>query len=95
MNAYRDQWVEEAKGTLGLSDAALAVAMTLAKSVGIGRIAFTNWQHVNRSLSRPVRDIAVLDQVRELQQFGLLGRFQGNRYDQSRGWPLIIPAVEV
>lgn len=94
MNAHLDNWLEEVNRDGGLSAEAVAVAVALSRSVGIGRIAFTNWQRLNTSLGRKRTDNGVLAIVRELQVAGYLGRYQGNRFDQSRGWSLTFPEVD-
>lgn len=68
---------------------------TLSRFVGIGTLAFADWQKVNVAMDRDRMDKAVLTEIRELQDAGYLGRFQGNRYNQSRGWPLLLPEEEV
>jgi hypothetical protein len=93
MNAHLNSWLEEIEGNGELSTDARAVAVALSRSVGIGRIAFTNWQRLNVSLGRARTDNTVLSTVRELQAAGHLGRYQGNRFDQSRGWSLIVSEV--
>ncbi|MET3945795.1 hypothetical protein ABIB49_000470 [Arthrobacter sp. UYCu512] len=91
MNAHLNTWLTEIEGDHELSSDARAVALALSRSVGIGRIAFTNWQRLNTSLGRNRTDNEVLFVVRELQAAGYLGRYQGNRFDQSRGWSLTFP----
>jgi hypothetical protein len=87
-------WLAKVASDGELSAEAGAIAVALSRSVGIGRIAFTNWQRLNTSLGRNRTDKAVLATVRELQAAGYLGRYQGNRFDQSRGWSLTLPQVE-
>jgi hypothetical protein len=93
MNEHLNTWLTEVAGDGDLSTEAGAVAVALSRSVGIGRIAFTNWQRLNISLERNRTDKEVLATVRELQAAGYLGRFQGNRFNQSRGWSLTLPRV--
>lgn len=95
MNLHRDKWMQLVLDETTLSPDAKATAEVIAGSVGIGRIGFTNWQKVNRLLSRPSTDAAVHGHLRELKECGFLGRYMGNRFHQSRGWPLLIPGEEV
>lgn len=95
MNAFRDTWLQAIGNDDVISAESQRVAAALSRSVGIGRISFTNWQRLNGSLGRQRADGNVLVSIRELQGAGYLGRFQGNRYDQSRGWSLLLPGEEV
>ncbi|AOT03280.1 hypothetical protein [Arthrobacter sp. U41] len=94
-NPHLDRWLEVVGGDNELSSEALAAAVVLARTVGLGRVTFTNWQRVNDSLGRHRTDPAVFDTIRELQVAGYVGRFQGNRYNKSRGWSLTIPEGEL
>jgi hypothetical protein len=94
MNGYLSMWLTDVGADRELSGEAGDVAIALSRSVGIGRIAFTNWQRLNTTLGRDRTDKEVLATVRELQAAGYLGRYQGNRFDQSRGWSLTLPQVE-
>lgn len=95
MNAYRDLWLDTIDKDETLSSVACSVASVIAESVGIGRVAFTDWQRVNVALGRKRTDYGVFDSLRELQSAGYLGRFQGNKYNHSRGWSLSVPEVEL
>lgn len=91
MNAFLDTWLQIVAADDAVSPEAQDVAVALSRSVGLGRISFTNWQRLNVTLGRHRTDSTVLAHVRELQAMGYLGRFQGNRYNQSRGWSLGLP----
>lgn len=95
MNLFLNQWLDELDKQGSLSAGAIAVGRALSRFVGIGRLAFANWQKLNVALDRDRMDKAVLAEIRELQEAGYLGRFQGNRYNQSRGWSLLLPGREV
>lgn len=95
MNIFLNQWLNELENQESLSVGAAAVGRALSRFVGIGRLAFANWQKLNVVLGRDRMDKAVLREIRELQEAGYLGRFRGNRYNQSRGWSLLLPDREV
>lgn len=95
LNAFLIHWLSEVGDQEDLSPSAKAVGAALSRFVGIGKLAFANWQKVNVALSRDRMDKTVLADIRELQEAGYLGRFQGNRYNQSRGWSLLLPEGEV
>jgi hypothetical protein len=95
MNLFLNQWLDELGDQQGISVGAREVGSALARFVGIGRLAFGNWQKLNIALGRDRMDKVVLGEIRELQETGYLGRFQGNRYNQSRGWALTLPEGEV
>lgn len=94
MNPYRLQWIERVRSDDSLSTNAKCVADVLASAGVFGQVALTNWQNANCSLKRPARDVAIHGQIRELQSAGYLGRYQGNKYNQSRGWRLFLPEEE-
>ncbi|WP_143111410.1 hypothetical protein [Arthrobacter sp. ov118] len=54
----------------------------------------TNWRKLNLALGKSAGDTKVLDHIKELQAAGYLGRYQGNKYNQSRGWSLYLPEEE-
>ncbi|BCW72412.1 hypothetical protein [Arthrobacter sp. NicSoilB8] len=95
VNPFLDRWLEVVGGDSQLSPEAFMVATVLARSVTLGRVAFTNWQRVNVSLGRQRTDFGVFESIRELQTAGYLGRFQGTRYNKSRGWSLFLPEQEL
>lgn len=95
MNTFLNHWLMEVGDQENLSASAKAVGAALSRFVGIGKLAFANWQKVNVALGRERMDKTVLADIRELQEAGYLGRFQGNRYNQSRGWSLLLPEGEV
>lgn len=94
MNPYRVQWLDRVQADGSLSAGAKCVAGVLAFAGVFGQVALTNWQATNRMLKRPSRDQEVLNQILELQMAGYLGRYQGNKYNQSRGWHLFLPEEE-
>jgi hypothetical protein len=95
LNPFLARWLDAVAGDQCLSPEASIVAAVMAESVGVGRISFTNWQQVNASLGRGRREHGVFESIKELQSAGYLGRFQGNRYNKSRGWSLLIPGAEL
>ncbi|WP_458107683.1 hypothetical protein M1D51_19455 [Arthrobacter sp. R3-55] len=94
LNPYLDCWIAAVTGDTAISAEALLVANALSRSVGIGRVALTDWQRLNRYLGRESRDPRVHSNLRELQTAGYLGRHQGNMYHSSRGWRIQLPEEE-
>ncbi|WP_284763920.1 hypothetical protein [Arthrobacter sp. efr-133-R2A-63] len=94
MNPYRIQWINRIRFDDSLSVNAKAVAEILVSAGVCGQVALTNWQRVNRALGKSSGDLAVRHQIKELQAAGYLGRYQGNKYNQSRGWRLYLPEEE-
>lgn len=94
MNPYRPQWLDRVRSDCALSAGAQSVASVLAFAGVFGCVALTNWQDANRTLKRPLRDPEIHLQIQELQAAGYLGRYQGNKYNQSRGWRLYLPEEE-
>ncbi|MCW3768778.1 hypothetical protein OCL88_20090 [Paenarthrobacter sp. PAE-2] len=94
MNPYRVKWISRVHSDHSLSTGVKSVADVLASAGVFGQVALTNWQNINRNLKRPPRDTLVHRQIEELQQAGYLGRYQGNKYNQSRGWRLYLPEEE-
>lgn len=94
-NPLLNRWLHAIASDNSLPLEALEVANVMAWSVGIGRVAFTNWQMINTALGRNRTDYGVFESIKQLQSAGYLGRFQGNRYNQSRGWSLMVPGEEL
>ncbi len=90
-NPYRDLWLGTINTDDSLSPDVSGVAVVSGNSVGIGPIAFTNWQWLNLALGRRRTDFQVFTSIRELQAAGYFGRHQGNRYNHSRSWSLSLP----
>lgn len=95
VNPFRDHWLATINADETLSSDDRHVASILAEAVGIGRVALTNWQRVNIALGRERTDNQVFVSIRELQAARYLGRYQGNRYNHSRGWSLSLPEMEL
>lgn len=94
MNPYRVHWISRINSDSCLSADAKGVANLLVLAGVFGLVASTNWRRLNLSLGKPAGDPRVLDQIKELQAAGYLGRYQGNKYNQSRGWRLYLPEEE-
>lgn len=94
-NPFLDRWLHAIASDGSLPPEAREVANVMACSVGIGRVAFTNWQRINTALGCNRTDYGVFESIKQLQSAGYLGRFQGNRYDKSRGWSLMVPEGEL
>ena len=94
MNPYRTRWRTRVHMDKSLSPGAKSVADAFASAGVFGQVALTNWQNTNRALKRPTRDLTILHEIDELQRAGYLGRYQGNMYNQSRGWRLYLPEEE-
>lgn len=91
MNPYRLKWIVRVRIDAALSPASKGVAEVLVTSGVVSPIAMTDWQDINRALRRPPRDPVVRDEITALQAARYLGRWQGNRFKQSRGWRLTLP----
>lgn len=89
--AHRQAWASKVASHGELSPGAKEVAVVLARAGVVSRVACTDWQGINRAVGRPLRDACVHGEIRELQAAGYLGRRQGNRFHQSRGWRLCLP----
>lgn len=94
MNPYRMQWITRARADGCLSAEAKSVAEILVAAGVLGRVALTNWRRVNMDLGKPAGDTRVRVHIQELQAAGYLGRYQGNMFNQSRGWSLCLPEEE-
>lgn len=91
MNPYRLKWIVRVRIDAALSPESKLVAEILVTAGLLSLIAMTDWQDVNRALRRHPRDTLVRTEISELQDAGYLGRWQGNRFAQSRGWRLTLP----
>lgn len=94
MNPYRLQWVTRVRADASLSVGAKSVAENLAFAGVLGRLALGNWRKLNLAEGKAAGDRWALTQIKELQMAGYLGRYQGNKYNQSRGWGLYLPEEE-
>jgi len=93
MNPFLARWLEEIASDGSLPADALGVASVMARSVGIGRVAFTDWQRINAALGRDRRDLAVFETMSELALEGYLDRDADDR--SVYGWSLLIPGAEL
>lgn len=95
MNPFLVDWLLAIASDGSLPSEALQVATVMARSVGIGRASFTDWQRINASLGRERRDLTSLEIMSELQSKGYIDR---NFYDgigrRRYGWTLLIPEGE-
>lgn len=91
MNPYLDLWLEAVASDDSLSAEASMVATVMARSVGIGRVAFTDWQRMNTALGRDRRDLALFEFLLELLSAGYFIRNIDDRFGRSYGWTLLIP----
>lgn len=87
------RWLHAIASDGSLPSEALAVASVMARSAGIGGVAFTNWQRINVALGRNRRDLAVLAIMSELDLAGYLSRAADDRF--VYGWSLLIPGGEL
>lgn len=92
MNRFLTLWLHAIASDGSLPSDAPEVASVMARSVGIGRVAFTDWQRINAALGRNRRDLAVFETMSELELEGYLGRDVENRF--VYGWTLLIPEEE-
>lgn len=93
MNSFLALWLHAIAFDNRLPSEALAVASVMARSVGIGRVSFTDWQRINAALGRDRRDRAVLETMSELELEGYLDRDAEDRF--VYGWSLLIPEGEL
>lgn len=82
-------WLLAVARDASLPSEALAVASVMAGSVGIGRVAFTDWQRINAALGRNRMDLAVFETMSELELGGYLDRDADDQF--VYGWTLLIP----
>lgn len=91
MNPFLDLWLHSIDSDGGLPSEALGVASVMARSVGIGCVAFTDWQRINAALGRNRRDRAVFEIMSELELEGYINRNIDSRFGRNYGWQLLIP----
>lgn len=92
MNPFLVDWLLAIASDGSLPSEALQVASVMARSVGIGRAAFTDWQRINAALGRDKRDLTVSVVMSELVVKGYLDRKMHDRVGRrSYGWTLLIP----
>ncbi len=90
-NTYRDNWLQAVTDEMALSTGTCLVATAIADSLGLGRVAPTNWQKLNAALGRDRRNPAVLTSISELQCAGYLERCLGTGWAHTEGWRLTLP----
>jgi len=94
-NQFLVLWLREIAFDNRLPSEALAVASVMARSVGIGRVALTDWQRINAALGRNRRDLAVFEIMSELALEGYLDRNIDERFGPNYGWSLLMPEGEL
>ncbi len=92
-NLFLVRWLHIIASDGSLPFEALAVATVMARSAGIGRVAFTDWQRINAALGRNRRDLAVFETMSELELGGYLDRDADDLF--VYGWSLLIPDGEL
>ncbi|MHA7301450.1 hypothetical protein [Pseudarthrobacter sp. MDT1-22] len=92
-NQFLVLWLREIAFDNRLPSEALAVASVMARSVGFGRVALTDWQRINAALGRDRRDLAVFEIMSELELEGYLDRDVDDPF--VYGWTLLIPEEEL
>lgn len=95
MNPFVVRWLQTIADDGRLPSDALEVAIVMARSVGIGRVAFTDWQRVNTAIGRNRRDLAVFETMSELALEGYIDRNIDDRFGRNYGWSLLIPEGEL
>lgn len=95
MNPYLDRWLEAIGCDGRLPSEASGVASVMARSVGIGRVAFTDWHRINAALGRHRRDLTVFEIMSEHKLAGYLDRNADDRFGRNYGWSLLIPEGEL
>ena len=88
---FLDLWLEAVASDGSLPSDAPEVASVMARSVGVGRVAFTDWQRINAALRRHRRDLSVLETMSELSLEGYIDRNIDDRFGRNYGWSLHIP----
>lgn len=91
VNPFLDRWLKAIYTDSSLPEDASDVANVMARTVGIGRVAFTDWQRINAALGRPRRDLSVFEIMSELDLEGYLDRNVDDRFGRCYGWTLLIP----
>lgn len=97
-NPFLSRWLHAIASDGSLPPEALAVASVMARSVGIGRVAFTDWQRINAALGQVRRDLTVLAIMSELVLKGYIERKidDDNRFGRGNyGWSLMVPEGEL
>lgn len=95
MDPFLDLWLKAIAGDGSLPSDAPGVASVMARSVGIGRVAFTDWQRINAALGRNRRDLAVFETMSELALEGYIDRNIDDRFGRNYGWLLLIPGGDL
>lgn len=91
-NPFLDRWLKVVASDGSLPTEAHEVASVMARSVGIGQVAFTDWQRINAALGRGRRDLGVFETMSELALEGYLDRDADDQF--VYGWLLRIPEEE-
>lgn len=92
LNPFKEQWLDIVGSDTAVSPEASLVASTLGRSLGVGRVALTNWQWINVSLGRERSDPAVFVSLRELVSADYLERYLGDGLRaHTHGWRLTLP----
>lgn len=92
---YLARWLRTIADDESLPPDALDIANVMARSAGVGRVAFTDWQRINTALGRSRRDLAVFETMSELELEGYIDRNIDERFGRNYGWLLLIPEVEL
>lgn len=95
VNPFLGSWLDAIDSDGCLPTGASGVASVMARSVGIGRVAFTDWQRINTALGRHRRDLSVFEIMSELDLEGYLDRNVDDRFGPNYGWTLMIPEGEL
>ncbi|MHA7299510.1 hypothetical protein [Pseudarthrobacter sp. MDT3-1] len=93
MNPFLTLWLHAIASDGSLPSDAPEVASVMARFVGTGRVAFTDWQRINAALGRDRRDLAVFETMSEFALEGYLDRDADDRF--VYGWSLLIPEAEL
>jgi hypothetical protein len=93
INPFLAGWLHAIASDGSLPPEALEVANAMARSVGIGRVAFTDWQRINTALGRHRMDLAVFETMSELALEGYLDRDVDDEF--VYGWSMLIPGAEL
>lgn len=90
-NEFLVHWLGAIADDGSLPSEALAVASVMARTVGVGRVASTDWQQINVALGRNRRDTAVFETMSELALEGYIDRNLDATFGPNYGWLLLIP----
>lgn len=91
IDPFLARWLNAIANDGSLPLDALDVANSMARTVGVGRVASIDWQRINVALGRNRRDTAVFETMSELALEGYIDRNLDMTFGLNYGWLLLIP----